>query len=123
MLHHRPGIVECAGEIRIDDLPPGQRIHVVQRAVALDTGVVDQDVDRSQPALDVPHHLLGAGEVAYIRLVRGRDGRQALRCRLIAGVSECYLVTGGCELLHDGAADAAAASGDQCDAHFGRFLP
>ena len=43
---------EHPGEVRPDHLVPGRRIHLEERAAALDPGIVDEDVDRADLRLD-----------------------------------------------------------------------
>ncbi len=123
VLHYGAGVVERPGQVRIDDFAPGRRVHIVQRAVALDPGIVDQNSDRSEPALDVGDYLFGAREIPRIRLEGDGHVRQALGGRPISGVGERDFVALRGKLLHDGPSDPATASGYQRDAHFGRFLP
>src|ERR1700732_4622145 len=48
VLHQDAAIIECAGQVGVDDFLPGGRIHIMQRAVALDSRIVDQDGDRAE---------------------------------------------------------------------------
>ena len=51
-LYHRTGDVEAGVEVGADDLVPLHRRHAMERGVARDAGVVDQDLDRAELVFD-----------------------------------------------------------------------
>src|SRR5260370_42080202 len=110
------GVVKRPGLVRIDDVAPSRRVHVVQCAIALDPGVVDQNADRSEPALDVGDYLFGASEIPRIRLEGDRHVRQALGRGPISGVRERDLVALRGTILTERPSDPATSSGYPRDA-------
>src|SRR5205085_3716350 len=85
-------------------------------------GVVDEHVDRTDLGLDLLH-ALGAGIVVADVPLEHRDagrGLELVRRLVVAGVVRRDRVARLLQPLRDRLADAAGASGDQCDAcHFG----
>src|SRR5262249_4603933 len=90
----RAAHVEAGGEVGLDHLVPLLPIHALQRGVAGDAGVVDQDLDRSQRSLDRLHALLAGGELAHVELEGGDAGLlgEGPRSLLIAVIGGRYLV-------------------------------
>src|SRR6056297_2585193 len=73
-LDDRPAHVEARTEVGLDDLLPLFRRHLVQGAVARDTGVVDQHLHRPEVALDLCDAFPAGVEIADVPLVRTRAG-------------------------------------------------
>jgi hypothetical protein len=88
----------------------------MESTVAFDTGVIDQDIDRTEITLDLREDFTGAAAIAHIGLNCEGGGRVG-RCRLIRLMCECHGVARGSEGFDHGAADTAAASGDENDRH------
>src|SRR5690606_37283839 len=70
-LDHRAGHVVDRVEVGVDDLGPLLRGHLVERGVAGDAGVVDQDIDRTELVLDPAYQRLGAFRRAHVALHQG----------------------------------------------------
>ncbi len=121
-LDHRAGDVEHRVEIGVDDLVPLLGGHAVERGVAGDAGVVDQDFHRPQRRLDLADEgarVLGRGHVALeqgnlvaLRLHALLPGARLFFVAIVAG-NPMALVG---QAFADGGTDAAGAAGDQCDA-------
>src|SRR6185503_2946185 len=60
------GAVEDAVEVDGEDLAPGRVVHLHKRLVAVDPGVVDEDVDVAEGSQNVLCHPEGVGEVAHV---------------------------------------------------------
>ena len=68
------GQVEGARKIGIDHGAPVFLVHLVQRFVASDTGVVNQDGDATDVCLDVGNVFLTSVEIPDIEFVDGDPG-------------------------------------------------
>src|SRR5207302_1931895 len=85
--------------------------------VARDAGVVDQDVDRAELALDALDAVDARRGVRHVPAIDRDAGLlvEALGGFLVAGVIGGDLVAGGVERLGDRAADAARAASNDRD--------
>ena len=121
---HRPRIVERTREVRFHNLLPQCRVHVVERPVAANSGVVDQHVNRAERFLRLLDHFLRPREVPHVGLeCYGpfgllRQGRhQPVRRFAVLRIRKRDGITGSGEFPDHRLPDAAAATRYQRNFH------
>ena len=102
---------ERAAEVRRDDAVEVVLGHAQQQRVLGDAGVRDDDLDRTERALD-----LGEGGIDGCGIRHIRAHRERALGTLAGARGHGDLVAGGDEALGDRAADAAVSAGDEDDA-------
>ena len=124
-LQHRPGHIVKAVQTGIDDRLPLFRRHHHEQPVGNDPGVVDQDVDTSQPGADFRHNLFRCLSVPDIKLadlalaaLPFNHGQGLLCALLVAVVVDDQIIASPRQLHADCPADPLAAPGDQGYAFF-----
>src|SRR3974377_2362273 len=111
-------------EVGVDDRGPLLGTHFVEHRIAGDPGIVDQDVDRPEVALD----LLEAGDAGVVGRnvpLLDRDAGLALellRRLVIAALVGRDRMAGRAKRLRNRRANAARTAGDHCHAGHA-FLP
>src|SRR5690606_35170069 len=116
---------EGPGQVGVDDPPPVLQGELGERRIALNSSVVDEDVEPSKSVDHLLDHRLAILRFRYIPA--DGDGLSAaipnsaddLFGSFLAGiVVDPDLHAASAELLGDGPADARAASGYKCSAAF-----
>jgi hypothetical protein len=112
---HQLGEIEARTEIGIDHRIPHLAVHPLHGAVASDTGIVHQDLDRPVLRFDLGDRCLAGLVVGDVEL----DGRNAgaagefRRRRIIACIGGDDLAAGLLQLLADRGANAALPTSHQ----------
>ena len=120
LAHRRPRAQELTGQIDADDGVPLRQGHLLKRGVPLQSGVVDQDIDRTEPFDHVAEHVLDLVLLGDISLVRvGIGARPAdrvdhrLRAIFASHVINHDIGTGLSESNRCRLADAGIGSGHE----------
>src|ERR1700688_4753051 len=89
--------------------------HAVERGVARDAGIVDEDVDRARRGLDLGDARLARREISRVPLedMDAGLGVEGLGGLVVAGVSRRHRATRGLERAAYGGPDPARASGNE----------
>ncbi len=121
--------VEDAVEVRADHGVPGRLVHLAERHVLGDAGVVDEDVDGADLACHLRDARLGALIIADVARIGAHRVAPALHLleplggRLVGGrIGDDYVVARVRHLGGDRLAETAHATGDQRDT-FRHSLP
>src|SRR6185437_15295462 len=123
-LDHLARHVEQRTEIGVDHGIPLIERHLVERPVLGDSGIVDEDFDRTELGLDLLD-ARGAGlERADIPFVDGYSGLslEFLSRRVVAGVARRDLVAGVLQRLADRSANTPRSARHQCNPCHVEFL-
>jgi hypothetical protein len=113
--------VETRGQVGLDDFVPLLKSHLVHGAVAGDTGVVDQYLDRPDIAFDLRHRRLAGIVIADVELVdRNVVGlAELIGLFIVAGIGCDDLVAGFFQCQANGFANASRTTCYQSySAHF-----
>ena len=116
--------VEHAGQVGVDHLLPLFRGHLVERRVAGDTCVGNDDIDGAEIGFDLCKASLAFFIVADIPLVGLDAGFFGEFCGgfVVTCICSGDGVAGGFEGLGDGRADTARSTGDNCNTGHWEFL-
>ncbi len=108
----RAGDGEQRAEVGLDHRRPLVPRHPVEGAVARDSGVVDEDVDRSDVPLDGGRAGFSGADIADVELhhLDAGLGLERVRLLVVAGIVGDDGVAGPLQRLRDGGADAAGSA-------------
>jgi hypothetical protein len=108
------GHIENAVEVGTDDIPPLVRRHLVEHAIAGNTGVIHEDIRWAMGLFNGCHTRFAGLVIADVPFERGyaRFLRESRRRRVIAGIGRGYLTTIFLQANGDCLADPASPAGD-----------